>query len=75
MGPHNSLLMSLLHICCHLERCIKQRSWAFLACMMIIEQCVCGGVREGLVGVGIASGIIAAVGAVVLAAVFGGRRR
>ena len=36
---------------------------------------VCGAFREGLVGVGIAGGVVAAVGAVVLAAVFGGRRR
>lgn len=49
-----------------------------LACMMIMRMAnlfVCGAAREGLVGVGIAGGVVAAIGAVVLAAVFGGRRR
>lgn len=33
------------------------------------------GGREGLVGVGIAGGIVAGIAAIALAAVFGGRRR
>lgn len=69
------MLLAIAFSVCEDEVELGMDSFACIAPTVKANLYACGGVREGLVGVGIAGGVVAAVGAVVLAAMFGGRRR